>query len=151
MSWQLKKNYLESEILTAAPVRLVEITFDIAVTALESARECCRKGDIAGRGRFVNKTFEVLVELSDSLDRDAGKDLAENYARIYDYCQRRLLQAHSEQSEPMLLEVESLLRELRDAWQIVAAKQSEVCLTDEECASRQLELENSEARYSFVG
>jgi flagellar protein FliS len=151
MSWQLKKNYLEAEVLTAHPVRLVEITFDIAVTALEGARECCKVGDIAGRSRFVNKAFEVLVELTDSLNYEAGKDIAENYARLYDYCQRRLLQANAEQSEPMLFEVESLLRELREAWQVVAANQATVCLTDEEIDPERKALAESEPRYSFVG
>lgn len=152
MSWQLKKNYLEAEVLTASPVRLVEITFDIAVTALESARECCRRGDIPGRTRFVNKTFEVLVELSNALDHEAGNEIAENYARLYAYCQRRLLQAHVDQSESMLFEVECLLRELREAWQVVSAAQSKVCLSDEELDStQQLAVNDPEPRYSYVG
>ncbi len=150
MSWQLKKNYVEAEILTASPVRLVEITFDVAVNALESARECCKKGDISGRGQFVNKAFAVLAELTSSLDFEAARDLAENYAKLYDYCQRRLLQAHGEQSEPMLFEVESLLKELREAWQIVAANQAAVCLTDDEIGAEQLAADG-ESRYSFVG
>jgi flagellar protein FliS len=151
MSWQLKKNYLEAEVLTAHPVRLVEITFDIAVTALEGARECCKAGDIAGRSRFVNKAFEVLAELTESLNYAAGKELADNYARLYDYCQRRLLQANAEQSEPMLFEVESLLRELREAWQVVAANQSAVCLSDEELDPDREALTEPEPRFSFVG
>jgi flagellar secretion chaperone FliS len=150
MSWQLKKNYLEAEVLAANPIRLVEITFDIAVKAIEGARECCKAGDTSGRGRFVNKAFAALVELTGSLDFDAGKDLAENYAKLYDYCQRRLLQAHAEQSEPMLFEVESLLKELREAWQVVAANQAPVCLSDDEIDSEQLAADG-EQRYSFVG
>ena len=137
--------------MTAHPVRLVEITFDIAVTALEGARECCKAGDIAGRSRFVNKAFEVLAELTESLNYDTGKELADNYARLYDYCQRRLLQANAEQSEPMLFEVESLLRELREAWQVVAANQSAVCLSDEELDPDREALTEPEPRFSFVG
>lgn len=150
MSWQLKKNYVEAEVLTASPVRLVEITFEVAVNALESARECCKKGDILGRGRFVNKAFAALAELASSLDFEAARDFAENYAKLYDYCQRRVVQAHAEQSEPMLFEVESLLRELRDAWQVVAANEADVCLTDDEIDAEQLAAAG-ESRYSFVG
>ncbi|MFZ0593182.1 MAG: flagellar export chaperone FliS [Bryobacteraceae bacterium] len=150
MSWQLKKNYVEAEILTASPVRLVEITFNVAVNAIEGARECCKKGDILGRGQSVNKAFAALAELTSALDFEAARDLAENYAKLYDYCQRRLLQAHTEQSEPMLFEVESLLRELQEAWQVVAAKQAHVCLTDDEIGAEQL-ASDGESRYSFVG
>jgi flagellar protein FliS len=149
MSWQLKKNYLEAEVMAASPIRLVEITLDLAVSAIESARECCKSGDIIGRARFLNKAFAALVELTASLNVEAGKDLAENYGKLYDYCQRRLIQAHAEQSETMLFEVESLLRELREAWQVVATNQANICLTDEEISSEQLA--DGEPRYSFVG
>jgi flagellar secretion chaperone FliS len=150
LSWQLKKNYVEAEILTASSVRLVEITFDIAVKALESARECSKKGDVSGRGRLVNKAYAALAELTSALDFEAAPELAENYAKLYDYCQRRVLQAHTEQSEPMLFEVESLLKELGEAWQVVAANQAAVCLTDDEIGAAQLSA-NGESRYSFVG
>jgi flagellar secretion chaperone FliS len=150
LSWQLKKNYVEAEILTASPVRLVEITFDLAVSALESARECCNKRDILGRGRFVNKAYAALAELISALNFEPAPDLAENYAKLYKYCQRRLLQAHAEQSEAMIFEVESLLRELREAWQVVATNQAHVCLSDDEIGAEQL-ASPGESRYSFVG
>src|SRR5689334_649068 len=98
MTWQPQADYLESEVLSADPVRLTEILYDIAVRAAGNALNCCRNGDIAGRGRHVNKTFETLVELTNALDLEAGGEIARNYSRLYDYCQRRLLQAHSEQS-----------------------------------------------------
>jgi flagellar secretion chaperone FliS len=128
MTWQPPNRYLEAEILTADPIRLTKIVYDLGVAALESARQCCREGDIAGRGRFVNKTLEVLLELSQSLDFEKGGEIAKNYARLYDYCQRRAIQAHAEQSEKMLAEVQHLLEEMRDAWDIVVKNHSMRCL-----------------------
>jgi flagellar secretion chaperone FliS len=132
MTWQPQADYLESEVLSADPVRLTEILYDIAVRAAENALECCRNGDIAGRTRHVNKTFEALVELMNSLDFEAGGEIARNYGRLYDYCQRRLLQAHSEQSEPIFLEVQSLLVDLKEAWQTVVANCKASCVSQTE-------------------
>src|SRR6478752_6840709 len=109
MLCQLQKTYLEAEVLTASPVRLIEILFELGISTIECARECCRNGDILGRGQRVTKGVEILAELTNSLDFEAGGDLAKNYARLYDYCQRRLLEAQTRQSEPMLKEVQSLL------------------------------------------
>lgn len=132
MTWQPQNAYLEAEILTADPIRLTKIVYDIGVTALESARQCCREGDIPGRGKFVNKTLDVLLELGESLDFEKGGEIATNYARLYDYCQRRVIQAHVEQSEKMLAEVQHLLEEMRDAWDVVVKNHSLRCLPVED-------------------
>jgi flagellar protein FliS len=102
--------------------------YDIAVKAAANALECCRNGDIAGRARHVNKTFEALIELMNSLDFEAGGEIARNYGRLYDYCQRRLLQAHSEQSASIFFEVHSLLVDLKEAWQMVVANCKVSCV-----------------------
>jgi flagellin-specific chaperone FliS len=45
MFCQLQKTYLEAEVLTASPVRLIEILFDLGMSTIESARACCRNGE----------------------------------------------------------------------------------------------------------
>jgi flagellin-specific chaperone FliS len=62
-----------------------------------------------------------------------------------------LLQAQVEQSEEILFEVESLLKELREAWQVLATGQAKVCLTDEELTQQASNDSSEEPRYSFVG
>ena len=151
MLCQLQKTYLEAEVLTASPVRLIEILFDLGMSTIENARACCRNGDIASRGQFVTKAVEILTELTNSLDFDAGGELAKNYARLYDYCQRRLLEAHIKQSEAMLEEVQSLLGDLREAWQGVVATCTPRCLTDEEVLAEQVLVPAGESRISCVG
>ena len=135
MTWQPQADYLESEVLSADPVRLTEILYDIAVRAAANALECCQNGDIAGRARHVNKTFEALVELTNSLDIEAGGEIARNYGRLYDYCKRRVLQAHSEQSASIFLEVHSLLVDLKEAWQTVVANCRVNCVAEMDTAA----------------
>jgi flagellar secretion chaperone FliS len=151
MLCQLQKTYLEAEVLTASPVRLIEILFELGISTIESARECCRNGDILGRGRLITKSVEILVELTSSLNFEAGGEMAKNYARLYDYCQRRLLEAHIKQSEPMLQEVQSLLAELREAWQAVVTTCMPRCLPDEEVLAEQMLGSSSEPRFSCLG
>src|SRR5919201_1672703 len=102
MSLPSHNAYLQAEVLSASPARLVEILYDLGISSIESAKACLREQDIIGRGRFVTKAFEVLVELTNSLNFEASPEFSANYARLYDYCQRRLLQAHAEQSEHKL-------------------------------------------------
>jgi flagellar protein FliS len=153
MPWRPETAYLEAEVLTADSTKLVQILYDLGVNSVQNARECQRQGDIVGRGRFVNKAFEVLVELMNSLNMEQGGEIAANYARLYDYCQRRLLEGHAQQSEPALVEVQSLLEELREAWQAVVASQTASVVPRDEAAGSTCDPAalGAEPRYSCVG
>jgi flagellar protein FliS len=111
--------YLESSVLSADPVQLVQILYGVALDSVEGARRHLRAGDIASRSREIGKACAILAELEMSLNREAGGSLAKNLVELYDYMQRRLLQANIEQSEPPLTEVSKLLSEIREAWKSV--------------------------------
>jgi flagellar secretion chaperone FliS len=121
MAYPPQSAYVQNEVLNASPERLVQLLYDLAIRSLAAARECNRTKDIPGRVRHINRVFSVLVELSDGLDFEAGGDIALNYARIYDYCQRRLIEANVQQSDARLAEVESLFKDLREAWDVVVS------------------------------
>lgn len=153
MPWRPGTAYVEAEVLTADSTKLVQILYDLGVNSVQNARECYRQGDILGRGRFVNKAFEVLVELMNSLNTEQGGEVAANYARLYDYCQRRLLEGHAQQSDPALAEVQSLLEDLREAWQAVMASQSATLLPHDAASGSGGDHTalSAEPRYSCVG
>jgi flagellar protein FliS len=122
MAYPPHSAYAQNEVLNASPERLVELLYDLGIRSIARARECNSSKEIADRVRNLNKAFAVLVELSNGLDFEAGGEIAVNYARIYDYCQRRLIEANVSQSDAILAEVESLLEDLREAWQVVVIK-----------------------------
>jgi len=111
--------YFESSVLSADPIQLVQMLYGAAVDSVENARRHLHAGDIASRSREINKAYAILTELEQSLNREAGGSLAGNLVELYDYMQRRLLQANVEQSEPPLAEVSKMLSELREAWKSV--------------------------------
>lgn len=122
MAHQPYAAYAQNEVLTATPERLVEILYDLGIQSIVRARECHSAKDIKSRVWNINKAFAAIVELGNSLDFEAGGEIALNYARIYDYCQRKLLEANVKQSDNGLAEVQSLLSDLKEAWQVVIIK-----------------------------
>jgi len=119
MSLAAYTNTLEARVLSSDPVQLIDILYRLAIDAVESARDAHAEGDVLSRGRYVLKAFDVLVELQNSLDFEKGGEIARNYARIYDYCQRRVLAGHTTASDSCFTEVISLLGDMKDAWQAV--------------------------------
>jgi flagellar protein FliS len=113
----LQENYLESEVLAADPVRLVQLLYRGALDAVRTARAALQRGDIAGRSREVTKASAIINELALSLDHSKTPELSRTLVELYDYMQRRLNEANFQQAEPPLEEVERLLATLADAWQ----------------------------------
>lgn len=133
MAYSPTSAYQENEILNASPERLVQILYGLAIQSIALARQAIQKADVHERVRHINKAFAVLVELSNGLDFEAGTDpaskqaareIATNYASIYDYCRRRIVEANVRSSESLLSEVESLISELQESWQLVVYKLS---------------------------
>jgi flagellar protein FliS len=66
---------------------------------------------------------DIIVELLGSLNREAGGQIANQLASVYDYCFRRLVQANVKKDPAPAREVVGILRDLGTAWQEIAAQQ----------------------------
>jgi flagellar protein FliS len=73
-------------------------------------------GDIAARSKSISKAYQIVVELSGSLDRERGAEISRRLTELYDYMERRLIEANLQQSDAPLGEVRGLLATLAEAW-----------------------------------
>src|SRR5258708_7301887 len=110
-------SYRESEILSADPLKLVEILYRAAIESISEARDHLACGAIRERSNAISKACEILMELALNVDRERGGDIAKNLMELYDYMQYRLVQANIQQVDKPLMGVNSLLRTLLEGWQ----------------------------------
>jgi flagellar secretion chaperone FliS len=94
----------------------VHLLYRGAIEAVQDARHYLADGKIAERSRAISKACAILIELSATLDHEAGGELAGRLAALYDYMQRRLLEANLQQIDPPLGEVLGLLVTLAEGW-----------------------------------
>lgn len=118
--YQAQQAYLETEILQADPLKLVQLLYRGALDSIGKARRFLQGGDIKGRSQQITKALEILTELATSLDRERGGELARTLVELYDYMQRRLQEANFQQVEAPMIEVENLLRTLLEGWEQIA-------------------------------
>jgi flagellar protein FliS len=111
------RNYMETEILNADPVKLVCLLYRGAIERVCEARQCLRRGDIAGRARAITKATAILNELMLSLNREKGGEIARSLVELYDYIVRCLNDANFRQADGPLAEAEQLLNTLVGAWE----------------------------------
>ncbi|HEX8984265.1 MAG TPA: flagellar export chaperone FliS [Bryobacteraceae bacterium] len=116
MATNAQNTYLESRILSAGGIELVQILYEAAMEAVESARKHLNQGDIAARSKAITKAYAILTELSAALDQSAGGEFSRTLFELYTYMGGQLLKANMEQSEPPLIEVSKLLATLLEGW-----------------------------------
>ena len=126
MSNNAFEHYLEAEVLSADPVKLVSLLYRGALEATGAARRHLAKGAIVDRSRQINRAWEIVQELSTSLDHANGGKLSSGLADLYHYIQVRLLEANAQQVDGPLAEVEALLTTLAGAWREIQPKAAAV-------------------------
>ena len=113
---QYQKLNVESVVDSASPHQLIDMLFDGACGRLKKAQGCILHGDIQGRNEAITATVAILSGLQASLDHERGGDLADNLESLYDYMQRRLFRANSDNDARAVEEVLDLIKTLHDAW-----------------------------------
>lgn len=108
--------YLESRVLTADPLELVNLLYQAGAKAVREARYHLAEGRIAERSREINKACEIVIELAGALDHERGGEISQRLALLYDYMQRRLIEANMRQIDAPLADVLGLLTTLAEAW-----------------------------------
>lgn len=116
---------VESAVMSASQHQLVVMLFDGALSALVRARLFLQDGNIEGKGLSLSKAINIIESgLKQGLDDHSGDELADNLLGLYNYMVRRLLQANLHNDVEAIEEVESLLRNIADAWKEVAQPQT---------------------------
>ena len=123
----LARVYRANSILTASPGQLVLLLYDGALNSLAAAREAFdRPATDARRIEVINnslrKAQRIIAELRATLDFKAGGEFALLMDRLYEYHNRRLLEANLRKRVEPVIEVEKLLGEVRDAWAEMLSK-----------------------------
>ena len=116
--------YLESRVLSADPIELVNMLYQGCMQAVREARLHLAEGRIAERSREITKACQIVIELAVSLDHERGGEISRRLALLYDYMHRRLLEANMRQSDEPLADVLGLLSTLSDGWEGIRTPES---------------------------
>ncbi|HGN1705316.1 TPA: flagellar export chaperone FliS [Providencia rettgeri] len=117
---------LESEITNATPYQLIQILFKGALSALKRGEIFMQQGKVAEKGKEISKAIDIIdTGLKQSLNYDAGGELAENLASLYEYMTMQLLRASLENNVAYVQEVYQLLSDIASAWQQIGANVDE--------------------------
>ncbi|MCQ8929131.1 flagellar export chaperone FliS [Escherichia albertii] len=108
---------VESAVMSASQQQLVTMLFDGVLSALVRARLFMQDNNPQGKGVSLSKAINIIENgLQVSLDEESQDELTQNLIALYSYMVRRLLQANLRNDVSAVEEVESLMRNIADAW-----------------------------------
>lgn len=123
---QLAKQYSNIGTTTqaeaASPHALILMLLNGAIEKLYAAKGFLERGNIEQKGRHLFWAISIISGLRACLDFDKGGEIAMNLERLYDYMERRLLEANSVNSAEMIEEVAGLMRTIREGWEGIPAE-----------------------------
>lgn len=108
--------YQENQIKTASPEQILLMLYDGAIRFNKRSIAGIEQADQAMKISGITKTIAIVTELSNSLNRDVGKHIAEDLDALYDFMIRELTAANIHNDIEKLKAVEILLVDLRKTW-----------------------------------
>ena len=121
---QYKRINTESALEGASPHQLIQMLLNGALERLSQAKGAIARNDIAKKGEMIGKAVSIIGGLQDSLDANADEQITGNLDSLYDYMQRRLLEANIKNDSDLLDEVSDLLLTVKDGWDAIAPTSS---------------------------
>lgn len=103
-------------VAEADPYQLVLMLLDGALGKFAVAKGYIARNETAKKGEAIGQAISIVNGLRSSLDMSAGGEIAANLESLYEYIERRLLEANLNNDVAILDEVSSLLREIKAAW-----------------------------------
>lgn len=114
------ENYQEQALAGATGVELVVALYDGAIRFFYRAMQATIEGDVYGRRLSVKKALDILMYLQARLRPDHDAKTAASLSEFYTTMFTMALEASHHESAEGFEEVILCIRNVRDAWTIVA-------------------------------
>src|SRR6202046_2134981 len=115
-----KMSYQDQSLSGATGVELVVALYDGAIRFLYRAAQCVEEDDVRGRRIAVKKVLDILTYLQARLRPDLGGAVAASLADFYATMFTMTLEASHLESKEQFEEVIGFVRNVREAWVVVA-------------------------------
>lgn len=106
--------YKNQQIMTASPEELTLMLYNGAIRFITESMQGIEQGNLEKANAANLRAQDIVREFMCTLDMQY--EISQNYFKLYDYIEYRLMQANIKKDKSQLEEAKNLLTELRDTW-----------------------------------
>lgn len=111
------QSYQQNSVNTASPGELTLMLYNGCLKFIHLAKKAIINKNIEEKNTNIQKAQKIIQELMVTLNMDL--EISKNMMSLYDYMNRRLMEANIQNDTSILDEVEGLVTEFRDTWKEV--------------------------------
>lgn len=109
--------YKQNSVTTASPGELTLMLYNGCLKFLNKAKLAIQEKNIQEKNTNLIKAQAIISELMSTLNMDI--EVSKNMFALYEYINRRLVEANIQSDVAIIEEVEGLVTEFRDTWKEV--------------------------------
>ena len=111
------QTYQQSSVNTASPGDLTLMLYNGCLKFIHQAKKAIEEKNIEEKNTNIQKASKIVTELMVTLNLEL--EVSQNILPLYDFMNRRLIEANLQNNVAALNEVEELVTEFRDTWKQV--------------------------------
>ena len=113
---RLHNEYRHNEVATSSQGKLIIMMYEGALKCTTMALEGIDSKDLVKKGIYINKTHDIINELSCALDMKKGGDVARKLESLYQFILHQLTLANVKSDPKALESIVKVLTPLMEAW-----------------------------------
>jgi len=110
------QKYKTTSIQSASREKLLLMMYEGAIKFTKLALQAIEEKKIADRGVNIGRTYDIIMELNNTLDHKVGGDISKNLEQLYMFMTEQLTKANLSGDPKPLRDVLKLLETLYDGW-----------------------------------
>lgn len=108
------QSYQQNSVNTASPGELTLMLYNGCLKFIHISKKAIENKEIETKNTNIQKAQKIIQELMVTLNMDL--EISQNMMSLYNYMNRRLIEANIKNDISILTEVEELVTEFRDTW-----------------------------------
>ncbi|WP_226580592.1 flagellar export chaperone FliS [Halobacillus litoralis] len=109
--------YQNNTVETASPGELTLMLYNGCIKFTKAAKKAMENNEIEKKNTNIQKAQKIIQELMVTMDQQY--EISQQILPLYDYMNRRLIEANTKNDPAILDEVQGLVEEFRDTWKQV--------------------------------
>jgi flagellar secretion chaperone FliS len=110
------QKYKDTSVQSAGREKLLLMLYEGAIRFTKKAIIACETKNIAERGLNIGRTYDIVMELNNTLNHDVGGDISKNLEQLYMFITEQLTKANISGNKEPLEQVLKLLETLYAGW-----------------------------------
>ncbi|MCH2532814.1 MAG: flagellar export chaperone FliS [Bdellovibrionales bacterium] len=116
------QQYKKTSIESASREKILLLMYEGAIRFVKLAINAMEKNNIADKGTYIGRAYDVIMELNNTLDHEVGGELAQNLESLYIFMTDNLTKANINNDKKSLEDVLKILLTLHEGWKQAVEK-----------------------------